>query len=214
MGLEVSFGVGDIGGSASTTFSHSWGQEKTTEASEEKGVTFTTELTVPPFSKKEVLLSMNRVTIEVRVDYDFSADGWVVMNYASKHNGHHFFANPIESLGDRHRPVSQTVRIDYGFDAESKTRDLGNNLDGDFDDEIAEAISFDADERVGEIKEPNDVDMYRVTAAAGQQITFNVDTPNSDLDPYLRLFNRDGNELCAERRCDRAYRSCDYAIRP
>ncbi|MCA9066330.1 MAG: DUF4347 domain-containing protein, partial [Planctomycetaceae bacterium] len=43
----------------------------------------------------------------------------------------------------------------------------------------------------------NDVDIWRVYLRTGEQISIDVTTPSSSLDPYLRVFNSSGSQLAA-----------------
>ena len=70
--------------------------------------------------------------------------------------------------------------------------------DGDGNDQVSEAVPLDfgASTSGQRISPAIDVDLYRVTASAGQRVAFDVDLPaGSALDPYLRLFDDRGNVL-------------------
>lgn len=43
----------------------------------------------------------------------------------------------------------------------------------------------------------NDVDMFSVTVRAGQRLAIDIDRPSGNFDSYLRLFDRNGNQLAA-----------------
>lgn len=84
----------------------------------------------------------------------------------------------------------QDVRGNY-------TLTVRDTTPGDSDDQISEAVRVNVGtSRTGNIDVPRDVDMYRVTLAAGQTINLDLDrTSGSDLDSVLRVFDRSGNQL-------------------
>jgi hypothetical protein len=68
----------------------------------------------------------------------------------------------------------------------------------DPDDQISEAIATSVGSTVrGETISPDDdVDMYRFTVTANQQVGFDIDLPSkSTLDSFIRLFDASGTEL-------------------
>ena len=74
--------------------------------------------------------------------------------------------------------------------------------DSDPDNTIAEAVDSGVSS-IGEtsgvltetIDSAADIDLYQFQLEAGQGVTLNINAANSDLDSYLRLFDRQGNEL-------------------
>ena len=68
---------------------------------------------------------------------------------------------------------------------------------GDADDQIAEARTLALGGSVTDsISSGTDVDLYKITVAAGQKVQFDVDrTSGSSLDSYLRVFNASGAQI-------------------
>lgn len=65
----------------------------------------------------------------------------------------------------------------------------------DPNDQISEALTAGFGTYTGSISDSSDVDMWAVTVGAGDQVTFALNTPTSDLDPEIRLFNSSGQLL-------------------
>ncbi|HEV2292993.1 MAG TPA: zinc-dependent metalloprotease family protein [Tepidisphaeraceae bacterium] len=84
------------------------------------------------------------------------------------------------------------------FDINNANFVIGTATVGDPDDQIGEASAFAVGATVNASIDPaGDVDMYAVTAAAGQTLRIDVDLPTTGLDSYLRLFNASGTQLAA-----------------
>jgi hypothetical protein len=99
---------------------------------------------------------------------------------------------------------SLTVRVtDSATPSLSDTATITVNLvdvvepSDDSDDQISEAVLIGSSNVVsGQIANGFDVDLYRVNAAAGETIAFDLDRPQgSALDSYLRLFDAQGQQL-------------------
>jgi hypothetical protein len=73
----------------------------------------------------------------------------------------------------------------------------GTATAGDTDDQITEARSLSLSGSVTDsISSATDVDLYKITVAAGQKVTMDVDrTSGSSLDSYLRVFNASGAQV-------------------
>jgi hypothetical protein len=73
----------------------------------------------------------------------------------------------------------------------------GEPVDQDIDDQISEATFAPNGSSFGTIDTDTDVDLWQITAIAGDTITIDIDVANEDLDSYLRLFDANGVELAA-----------------
>jgi len=73
----------------------------------------------------------------------------------------------------------------------------GEAAPADSDDQTTEARSLALNGSVTDsISSASDVDLYKITVAAGQKVTFDVDrTTGSSLDSYLRVFNSSGAQV-------------------
>jgi hypothetical protein len=72
-----------------------------------------------------------------------------------------------------------------------------NVAGGDSDDQLTEARSLAVNGSITDsISSATDVDLYKITVAAGQKVTMDVDrTTSSSLDSYLRVFNASGSQV-------------------
>jgi subtilisin family serine protease len=86
---------------------------------------------------------------------------------------------------------------DVGGSTGAYTISLVNRVVGnDDDDQLGEATPLALGQTASDSISSKDVDMYAVTAAAGQRLAFDVDRPaGSSLDSYLRVFDADGRQL-------------------
>jgi hypothetical protein len=73
----------------------------------------------------------------------------------------------------------------------------GTATAGDADDQTTEARPLALTGSVTDsISSATDVDLYKITVATGQKVTFDVDrTTGSSLDSYLRVFNSSGSQI-------------------
>ena len=111
-------------------------------------------------------------------------------------------ANPNRSMVDLMDDLRETgVPISYQSDGNTITTpriDLAAAVQ-DRDDQASEALTLPVDGTsvVGELSRTltTDVNLYQFSAARGQQIGFDTDTPGSDLDARIRLFDSSFNEI-------------------
>lgn len=71
---------------------------------------------------------------------------------------------------------------------------FGTLIGDDLNDEIREAAALGAS-WAGTIDQTTDVDMLKITVAAGERVQFDLDRTGGTLDSYLRLFNAAGTQL-------------------
>ena len=77
---------------------------------------------------------------------------------------------------------------------------LGTHDTGDFNDQIDEASVRTIPSTVTgfTIETSTDVDLFQFTVSDGQRVGFDIDSPASDLDPLIRLFDSAGNQLARQ----------------
>ncbi|WP_175517136.1 beta strand repeat-containing protein [Planctomicrobium piriforme] len=116
-----------------------------------------------------------------------------------------FLTHTFADTGNYYIGVSGNANL--GYDAVLGTGDIANGSQGDYtlsihdasdlDDEITEATPVAVGSKVtGGITSGTDVDMYAITANAGQILSLDVDiSVSSHLNSVLRLFDSSGAEL-------------------
>ncbi|SFI19025.1 pre-peptidase C-terminal domain-containing protein [Planctomicrobium piriforme] len=120
------------------------------------------------------------------------------------HSGESYLEHTFTADGTYYVGVSGFENKDY--DVLTGLGDIDVGVMGDYtltikdfdpDDQISEATSLGVNGiTFGEIRKFDDVDMFAVTAKAGQTLAFDVDRPvDSTIDSYLRLFDAAGNPL-------------------
>ena len=122
-------------------------------------------------------------TCESYLEYTFSVAGTYYLGVSSYGNqNYNIVANALVQSGDS----TGNYRLAFG---------LIQEIDSDPDDTMATAVSISAGEnKQAAIESRTDVDMYKITLAAGETLNVSVSLQGLQ-DSYLRLFDANGNSL-------------------
>ncbi|KAJ2951088.1 hypothetical protein O0L34_g5469 [Tuta absoluta] len=120
---KVDFGVGEVGGKTSFSFSSSWGQGTSKSQSVTVGSSTGVQVFLEPGQAVIATLTATRGTMEVQVDYKATLDGIVVCNYEDKFKDHFFWAydvNACLSAAGHPRSIDSTETLKIGFYADAR----------------------------------------------------------------------------------------------
>ncbi|HEV7300110.1 MAG TPA: DVUA0089 family protein [Tepidisphaeraceae bacterium] len=122
------------------------------------------------------------------IAYTFPAAGTYYVAVSGKDNRAY---NPITGGGDTNGSSTGAYTLDV--------RVLPGPTPTDTNDRLSTATGapLNTTKTNQDIADGTDVDLFRITVAAGQRIGFDVDNNGSGLDSYMRLFDASGRQLAA-----------------
>ncbi|CAB3232699.1 unnamed protein product [Arctia plantaginis] len=128
LGMEISysvnFGAGSAGGSASMSYTASWGEETSKSRAVTLGTTSTVLVVVPPKHMVRASLQATEGTMDIEIKYKSRLSGKVFCNYPGKYKGHYFYSMPLVYLlktVDVPVDVYSTEIISIGFYTTART---------------------------------------------------------------------------------------------
>ncbi|KAJ0170434.1 hypothetical protein K1T71_013805 [Dendrolimus kikuchii] len=94
---SVSF-LAPIGGASRIIYQNLWGEERSERRKVLIGTSAAVDVLLQPGQSVMALLSANRGTLDVEIDYTANLDGDVACNYPKTYRGHHFWAYDINKV--------------------------------------------------------------------------------------------------------------------
>lgn len=115
---EVNVMLGKITGNTGFSYTTSWGKSEEKTETVTIGTTSAVETELKPSQAATAVLTATRGYIEIEIMYVAKLRGNVAVNFKKKHNGHHFWGPPIDSVmksGGLKNEVLTTELIRIGF---------------------------------------------------------------------------------------------------
>ncbi|XP_048000127.1 spherulin-2A-like [Leguminivora glycinivorella] len=127
---NVNLGVGSVGGATSFAFKSTFGEESVNTVTTKLGSKSSISITLQPGQSAVAVLTANKGSMDVEVEYEASLEGAVATNFGKTHKGHHFWSfdiNGVLEAGGLPKTVVWKEVLNIGFYAnESVTAHDGN----------------------------------------------------------------------------------------
>ncbi|CAH2221628.1 jg17235 [Pararge aegeria aegeria] len=122
-----------VSGTTSFSYTSSWGKSEEKSESVTIGTNTGVEIELNPHQSATAVLSANRCSLEILVEYIVTLRGNVAINFKKKHEGHHFYGPSINSVMksgglETQKSFHETVRIGVFTDASLSVTDKISGL--------------------------------------------------------------------------------------